>query len=140
MKHAARIDSSNKDRPIAPSDMDVVRARVDIEVEGLSFSWVRPSLGKLAQGKEKSILSNVNAHFPAGKVTAVLVCTLDGFSSLDLDRTYKHLLFMCCTLGTERSGKVDVASAHRCQAFERWSPRSVSIEWCHLFERSAFVE
>ncbi|KDQ16857.1 hypothetical protein BOTBODRAFT_30755 [Botryobasidium botryosum FD-172 SS1] len=82
VKHAARIDPDSKAKSSGTSDMDVVRARVDIEVRDLSFRWIRPSLASITERQEKTILENVNARFPAGKVTAILGPSGAGKSTL----------------------------------------------------------
>ena len=71
VKHAVRVESGPRRKELTASDMDVVRAKVDIGVRNLSFRWVQSSLGHTK--RKEIILSHVNAQFPAGQVTAILV-------------------------------------------------------------------
>lgn len=102
VKHAARMETSSKEKPAAASDMDIVRAKVDISVRGLAFAWVRSSFGKLAPRREKKILANVNAHFPAGKLTAVLV---RAFLLFFLSITFTISILFSCRAPAERGNR-----------------------------------
>ena len=61
-----QIISSDRGKEVTGTDLDIARQRIDVEVKGLGFSWVRGST-------RKEILHNINAKFPAGQVTAILV-------------------------------------------------------------------
>jgi hypothetical protein len=62
--------------------MDLVRARIDVEAQGLGLKWIRAWPGSANKKRvEKVILEDVNIRFPAGEVTAILV---SGFSELPL--------------------------------------------------------
>jgi hypothetical protein len=52
--------------------MDIVRQRVDVEVNGLGFSWIRPGRLMFPEQK-KQILENITFSCPAGQVTAIMV-------------------------------------------------------------------
>jgi len=47
-------------------ELDISRQRIDVEVRQLGVKWVK-------RRNEKPILRNINARFPSGQVTAVLV-------------------------------------------------------------------
>jgi copper chaperone CopZ len=70
--------------------MDIVRAKIDVEVEDMSiaadantdtqqirnvnFKWARSSLPfGLRKAEEKPILTEITSFFPAGEVSAILV-------------------------------------------------------------------
>jgi hypothetical protein len=55
--------------------MDIIRQRVDVEVRGLGFSWVRPGRLMFSEQK-KQILDNITFSCPAGQITAIMVSRL----------------------------------------------------------------
>lgn len=75
IKHAAQIDhnADSKTRDV-PSDMDLIRTRIDVEAQGLGLKWIRAWPGSQKKNRvEKVILQDVSIRFPAGEVTAILV-------------------------------------------------------------------
>ncbi|CAE6438340.1 unnamed protein product [Rhizoctonia solani] len=71
-RYARRFDPSDSGKETAThSDMDISRQRIDVEVQNLGLTWTKTSL--FTRNKtEKQILSDVNAVFPSGQVTAIL--------------------------------------------------------------------
>jgi hypothetical protein len=68
-------------------DLDIPWVKVDVEARALGFKWSRRSAGSQSLGLavswllsqvevERTILSDINVRFPAGEVTAILVCCL----------------------------------------------------------------
>ncbi|KAJ1301061.1 hypothetical protein OPQ81_003479 [Rhizoctonia solani] len=81
-RYARKIDPSNSGKdPALHSDMDISRQRIDVEVRNLGLTWAKTSLFTRKK-TEKRILSNVNAVFPSGQVTAILGPSGAGKSTL----------------------------------------------------------
>ncbi|KAJ7630445.1 P-loop containing nucleoside triphosphate hydrolase protein [Roridomyces roridus] len=84
VKHAPGrgVDSRGKESMLT-GDMDIVRARIDVEVRNVSFKWSRSGLPfGLASPVEKQILSGITSVFPAGQVSAIMGPSGAGKSTL----------------------------------------------------------
>lgn len=47
-------------------DMEIIRQRIDVDIRRVSLRWSR-------RESSKQILQSINARFPSGEVTAILV-------------------------------------------------------------------
>lgn len=67
VKHANQLFSSGSGKEaMVSADMEIARQRIDVDVRHICLKWSR-------RGVEKTILHNINAKFPAGEVTAIMV-------------------------------------------------------------------
>ncbi|KDN46584.1 hypothetical protein RSAG8_04237, partial [Rhizoctonia solani AG-8 WAC10335] len=81
-RYARKIDTFDLGKdPAIRSDMDISRQRIDVEVRNLDLIWTKKSLFTRKK-TEKRILSDVNAVFPSGQVTAILGPSGAGKSTL----------------------------------------------------------
>ncbi|KAJ6569618.1 P-loop containing nucleoside triphosphate hydrolase protein [Mycena capillaripes] len=74
VKHAAGGGPESRGKESAlTGDMDIIRAKIDVEIRNTSFKWVRPGLPLgLRKPEEKTILTEISSFFPAGEVSAIL--------------------------------------------------------------------
>ncbi|KAF7367371.1 ABC transporter protein [Mycena sanguinolenta] len=63
-------------------DMDIVRAKIDVEFRNVGFKWVRSGLPLLRKAEEKTILNDITTCFPAGEISAILGPSGAGKSTL----------------------------------------------------------
>ncbi|KAF7319864.1 ABC transporter domain-containing protein [Mycena kentingensis (nom. inval.)] len=82
VKHAV---SSTKDHPGKESiggDMDIPRAKINVEIRNLGFKWVSSGLPFLRKSESKPILNGISTVFPAGQISAILGPSGAGKSTL----------------------------------------------------------
>ncbi|KAJ7037530.1 P-loop containing nucleoside triphosphate hydrolase protein [Mycena alexandri] len=73
VKHAGGGPESRGKESALTGDMDIARAKIDVEIRNASFKWVRTSLPLgLRRAQEKPILSEITSFFPAGEVSVIL--------------------------------------------------------------------
>ncbi|KAJ7151563.1 P-loop containing nucleoside triphosphate hydrolase protein [Mycena filopes] len=74
VKHAGGGGPESRGKESAlTGDMDIVRAKIDVEIRNVSFKWVRTSLPLgLRRAEQKPILNEITSFFPAGEVSAIL--------------------------------------------------------------------
>ncbi|KAJ7642282.1 P-loop containing nucleoside triphosphate hydrolase protein [Mycena rosella] len=74
VKHAAGGASESQGKESAlTGDMDIARAKINVEIRSIVFKWVKGSLPfGLRTAEEKPILSEITSFFPAGEVSAIL--------------------------------------------------------------------
>ncbi|KAJ7785733.1 P-loop containing nucleoside triphosphate hydrolase protein [Mycena metata] len=73
VKHAGGGPESRGKESALTGDMDIVRAKIDVEIRNASFKWVRTGLPLgLRRAEEKPILNEITSFFPAGEVSAIL--------------------------------------------------------------------
>ncbi|KAJ7456457.1 P-loop containing nucleoside triphosphate hydrolase protein [Mycena latifolia] len=74
VKHAGGSGPESRGKESAlTGDMDIVRAKIDVEIRNTSFKWVRKGLPfGLRKAEEKPILDEITSFFPAGEVSAIL--------------------------------------------------------------------
>ncbi|KAJ7748491.1 P-loop containing nucleoside triphosphate hydrolase protein, partial [Mycena maculata] len=74
VKHAPGGGHENRGKESAlTGDMDIIRAKIDVEIRNLSFKWVSTGLPfGLRQAEKKPILNEITSFFPAGEVSAIL--------------------------------------------------------------------
>ncbi|KAJ7171842.1 P-loop containing nucleoside triphosphate hydrolase protein [Mycena crocata] len=74
VKHAASGGPEGHGKESAlTGDMDIIRAKIDVEIRNASFKWVRTGLPMgLRRAEEKQILNEITSFFPAGEVSAIL--------------------------------------------------------------------
>ncbi|CAK5265002.1 unnamed protein product, partial [Mycena citricolor] len=80
VKHASAVGSESDTRGketalTVQMDMDITRARIDVEVRKLGFAWVRRGGLGMRRSKQKSkvILSDISSVFPAGEISAIML-------------------------------------------------------------------
>ncbi|KAK7064707.1 pleiotropic drug resistance protein, ABC superfamily [Favolaschia claudopus] len=74
VKHAGGGGSESRGKESTlTGDMDLVRAKINVEVRNLGFKWIRSGLPLgLRKPEEKRILNEITSFFPAGEVSAIL--------------------------------------------------------------------
>ncbi|KAJ6548881.1 P-loop containing nucleoside triphosphate hydrolase protein [Mycena capillaripes] len=84
VKHTVGGGPESRDKESAlTGDMDIARAKIDIEIRNTSFKWVRPGLPLgLRKPDEKKILNEISSFFPAGDVSAILGPSSAGKSTI----------------------------------------------------------
>ncbi|KAJ6548866.1 P-loop containing nucleoside triphosphate hydrolase protein [Mycena capillaripes] len=84
VKHAVGGGPASRDEESAlTGDMDIARAKIDVEIRNTSFKWVRPGLPLgLRKPDEKKILNEISSFFPAGDVSAILGPSSAGKSTI----------------------------------------------------------
>ncbi|KAF8213711.1 P-loop containing nucleoside triphosphate hydrolase protein [Mycena galopus ATCC 62051] len=74
VKHAPGGGPESRGKESAlTGDMDLVRAKIDVEIRNVGFKWIRTSLPLgLRKADDKTILNEITTFFPAGEVSAIL--------------------------------------------------------------------
>ncbi|KAJ7293859.1 P-loop containing nucleoside triphosphate hydrolase protein [Mycena rebaudengoi] len=73
VKHATGGGAESRGKESALSgDMDITRARINVEMRSVSFKWVKQGVPLLIHAEEKPILNKITSSFPAGEVSAIL--------------------------------------------------------------------
>ncbi|KAJ7356761.1 P-loop containing nucleoside triphosphate hydrolase protein [Mycena albidolilacea] len=84
VKHAPGGGPESRGKESAlTGDMDIVRAKIDVEFRNIGFKWIRSGLPLgLRKAENKTILSEITTFFPAGEVSAILGPSGAGKSTL----------------------------------------------------------
>ncbi|KAF7367373.1 Pleiotropic drug resistance proteins (PDR1-15), ABC superfamily [Mycena sanguinolenta] len=83
MKHAPGGGPESRGEESAlTGDMDIVRAKIDVEFRNVGFRWVSSGLPLLRKAEEKTILNDITTCFPAGEISAILGPSGAGKSTL----------------------------------------------------------
>ena len=122
VKYASQLQVNEPGKEsLVTGDLDVPWVRVDVRVTGLGLKWIRPSFGPLIQSAEKVILEDVNVSFPAGQVTAILVCQTSQWTVTVIEMMLPNLV------GPEWRRKINYPPASCLSIYESRSPSAFQV-------------
>ncbi|KAJ7071333.1 P-loop containing nucleoside triphosphate hydrolase protein [Mycena amicta] len=82
VKHAGAAASDHRGKEPITGDMDIPRAKINVEIRNLSFKWVSSGLPFLRAAEDKPILNDISTYFRAGEISAILGPSGAGKSTL----------------------------------------------------------
>ncbi|CDZ97680.1 Pleiotropic drug resistance proteins (PDR1-15), ABC superfamily [Phaffia rhodozyma] len=92
VKFASQVSPEGRGKESAVTgDMDISRARINVEVRHISLSWYRRSFWPFFESSNKTILKDISAVFPAGQVSAIIGPSGAGKSTVLQLLSHRHL-------------------------------------------------
>ncbi|KAF7306405.1 Pleiotropic drug resistance proteins (PDR1-15), ABC superfamily [Mycena indigotica] len=83
VKHATATGQDHRGKESMMGDMDIPRAKINVEVRNLGFKWISSGLPfGIRRAETKPILNDISTYFPAGEISAILGPSGAGKSTL----------------------------------------------------------